>query len=119
MERPKKKSISNPLTQRFEEMAALNAKKDEECGQQSSKKRRRKAKNKKQGTNNIDIIEGLDVNDQINLIGVKNKSISIQETSALGEIGIGIFAKGSLEALYVGSELSSAQLLNLTTGLNK
>ena len=90
-----------------------------ECEQQSSKKRRRKAKNKKQGTNNIDIIEGLDVNDQINLIGVKNKSISIQETSALGEIGIGIFAKGSLEALYVGSELSSAQLLNLTTGLNK
>jgi hypothetical protein len=40
---------------------------------------------KKQGTNNFDIIEELDANDQINLIGAKNKSISIQETIALGE----------------------------------
>ena len=90
-----------------------------QCEQQSGKKRRRKAKNKKQGTNNIDIIEGLDVNDQINLIGAENKSISVQETIALGETGVGIFAKGSLEALYTGDELSSAQLLDMTTGLNK
>jgi Ca2+-binding RTX toxin-like protein len=90
-----------------------------ECEQQSSKKRRGKAKNKKQVTNNIDIIEELDANDQIYLIGAKNKSILIQETSALGETGIGIFAKGSLEVLYIGIELSSAQLLSLTTGLNK
>jgi hypothetical protein len=33
--------------------------------------------------------------------------------------GVGIFAKGSLEALYIGDELSSAQVLNMTTGLNK
>jgi hypothetical protein len=74
---------------------------------------------KKQSANNIDIIEELDLNDKINLIGAKNKSILIQETSSLGEAGLGIFAKGSLEALYIGDDLSSAQLLNITTGLNK
>ena len=90
-----------------------------QCEQQSSKKRRKKAMNKKQGTNTFDIIEELDANDQINLIGAKNRSISVQETIALGETGVGIFAKGSLEALYIGDELSSAQVLNMTTGLNK
>ena len=82
-------------------------------------KRRRKANNKKQGANSIDIIEELDINDQINLISAKNKTISIQETSSVGEAGIGIFAKGSHEALYIGDDLSLAQLLNMTTGLNK
>ena len=90
-----------------------------QCEQQSNKKRRRKANKKKQSANNIDIIEELDLNDKINLIGAKNKSIFIQETSSLGEAGLGIFAKGSLEALYIGDDLSSAQLLNITTGLNK
>ena len=90
-----------------------------QCEQQSNKKRRRKANKKKQSANNIDIIEELDLNDKINLIGAKNKSIFIQETSPLGEAGLGIFAKGSLEALYIGDDLSSAQLLNITTGLNK
>jgi Ca2+-binding RTX toxin-like protein len=56
-----------------------------QCEQQSSKKRRKKAMNKKQGTNTFDIIEELDANDQINLIGAKNRSISVQETIALGE----------------------------------
>ena len=72
-----------------------------------------------QKSSNIDIIEELDINDQINLIGTKNISISIRETSALGEAGIGIFANGLLETLYIGSNLSSAQLLDITTGLNK
>ena len=46
VERPKKKSISNPLTKRFEEMAALNAKKDEECGQLLQRKKKvRKSRN--------------------------------------------------------------------------
>ena len=45
-ERPKKKLISNPLTKRFEEMAALNAKKDEECGQLLQRKKKvRKSRN--------------------------------------------------------------------------
>merc|ERR1711993_1448 len=46
VERPKKKSISNPLTKRFEEMAALNAKKDEESGQLLQRKKKvRKSRN--------------------------------------------------------------------------
>jgi Ca2+-binding RTX toxin-like protein len=88
------------------------------CEQKSNQKQRRKTQNNKLSSNKVDIIEELDKNDQINLIDTQNKSISIQTTSALGETGIGIFANGSLEALYIGSELSSTQLLKITTGLN-
>ena len=46
VERPKKKSISNPLTQRFEEMAALNAKKEEESGELLRRRKKvRKSRN--------------------------------------------------------------------------
>ena len=80
---------------------------------------RRKTTNKykkdKSITNNVDIIKSLDKNDQINLIGVINKSISIQATSAVGSVGFEIYTNGSLEALYVGDDLSTRQLLNMTT----
>ena len=88
------------------------------CEQKSNQKQRRKTQNNNLSSNKVDIIEELDKNDQINLIDTQNKLISIQTTSALGETGIGIFANGSLEALYIGSELSSTQLLKITTGLN-
>ncbi len=86
------------------------------CEQKSENKRQRNTQKNKSVTNNVDIIKSLDDNDQINLIGVKNKSISIQATSTLGKVGIGIFTNGSLEALYVGDDLSTRQLLNMTTG---
>jgi Ca2+-binding RTX toxin-like protein len=87
-----------------------------ECGQKLESKQQRNTKKNKSITNNVDIIKSLDDNDQINLIGVKNKSISIQATSTLGKVGLGIFTNGSLEALYVGDDLSTRQLLNMTTG---
>ena len=46
LERPKKKSISNPMTKRFEEMAALNAKKEEESGEHLLRRKKvRKSRN--------------------------------------------------------------------------
>lgn len=86
-----------------------------ECNQKLESKRQKNTQKHKSITNNVDIIKSLDENDQINLIGVKDKSISIQATSTLGKVGLGIFTKGSLEALYVGDDLSTRQLLNMTT----
>ena len=86
-----------------------------ECEQKLESKRQRNTQKNKSITNNVDIIKPLDENDQINLIGVKNKSISIQATSTLGKVGLGIFTNGSLEALYIGDDLSTSQLLNMTT----
>ena len=86
-----------------------------ECEQKLESKRQSNTQKNKSITNNVDIIKSLDENDQINLIGVKNKSISIQATSTLGKVGLGIFTNGSLEALYIGDDLSTRQLLNMTT----
>ena len=86
-----------------------------ECEQKLESKRQKNTQKNRSTTNNVDIIKSLDENDQINLIGVKNKSISIEATSTLGKVGLGIFTNGSLEALYVGDDLSTRQLLNMTT----
>ena len=86
-----------------------------ECEQKLESKRQSNTQKNKSIANNVDIIKSLDENDQINLIGVKNKSISIEATSTLGKVGLGIFTNGSLEALYIGDDLSTRQLLNMTT----
>ncbi len=64
----------------------------------------------------VDIIEGLDANDEIKIIGVFTPELSFQETTAKGLIGIGIYAKGSLEALYTAGDLSVTQIQGMTTG---
>jgi hypothetical protein len=78
------------------------------------------AKKNKIANKNFDIIDELDINDQINLIGTKTTRISIQATTTLGLNGLGIIFNGSLQALYLGDNMSSKQLLDMTTGtLNK
>ena len=63
-----------------------------------------------------DIIEGLDAFDQIRILGVSTDRLSFAEASAHGLSGLGIFADGSLEALYTGSSLNLEQLASITTG---
>jgi len=64
-----------------------------------------------------DIIEGLDANDQIKIIGCHTSEISVRSAAtAHGLSGIGIYAGGALEALYIGSNLSVPQITAMTTG---
>jgi len=63
-----------------------------------------------------DIIEKLDANDQIKIIGVATDDLSFSAAIAHGQDGIGIFANGVLEALYTGGDLSAAQLEAMNTG---
>ena len=77
---------------------------------------RNRRKKNKTANKNFDIIDELDINDQINLIGTKTKRISIQATTTLGLNGLGIISNGSLQALYLGDNMSSKQLFNMTTG---
>ena len=63
-----------------------------------------------------DVIERLDANDQIKIIGVATEDLAFRQASIHGLSGIGIFADGSLEAIYTGGDLSSQQLQSMTTG---
>ena len=63
-----------------------------------------------------DIIEGLDANDVIKIIGASTGSLRFGNTSAHGISGIGIFAGDSLEALYTGGDLSVDQIRAMTSG---
>ena len=64
-----------------------------------------------------DVLEGLDSDDQIKIVGVFTSDISVLSGAAAhGYKGIGIYAKGALEALYTGSDLSVAQIESMTTG---
>ena len=63
-----------------------------------------------------DIIQGLDQSDSIKIIGCSSQDLSFSEATAHGLSGIGIFAKGSLEALYTGGDLSITQLTGMTSG---
>ena len=65
-----------------------------------------------------DIIEGLDSNDEIIIIGVESNEITVRNNaSAHGETGIGIYADGALEGLYTGGDLSVSQIRRMTTGV--
>ena len=64
-----------------------------------------------------DIIEGLDSTDQIRIVGAATSDLTFSASaSAHGISGIGIYAKGALEALYTGGDLSVAQIQSMTTG---
>ena len=64
-----------------------------------------------------DIIEGLDSNDQIRIVGAATADLTFSAgASAHGVSGIGIYAKGALEALYTGGDLSVAQIQGMTSG---
>lgn len=63
-----------------------------------------------------DIIEELDRNDQIVILGVSTGDLTFARTSGHGVEGIGIFAKDILEALYIGDNLSIPQLQAITRG---
>ena len=67
---------------------------------------------------NLDTIKSLDTFDKIIILGVGTQDLSFFQTvSPSGTDGIGIFAKGSLEAIYVGQDLSIQQISRMTTGL--
>jgi hypothetical protein len=63
-----------------------------------------------------DVIERLDANDQIKIIGAATEDLAFRQASIHGLSGIGIFADGSLEAIYTGGDLSAQQLQSMTTG---
>ena len=64
-----------------------------------------------------DVLKGLDSDDQIKIIGVFTADISVRSgATAHGLTGIGIYAKGALEGLYTGGDLSVAQITAMTTG---
>ena len=64
-----------------------------------------------------DFIEGLDDIDEIKIIGVSTSDISVVDNvTARNVTGIGIYAKGTLEAVYIGGSLSTSQIQNMTTG---
>ena len=64
-----------------------------------------------------DIIEGLDPVDKIVIVGVGTNDLTFAASStAHGAIGIGIYGKGALEALYTGGDLTLAQIQSMTSG---
>ena len=65
-----------------------------------------------------DIIEGLDANDQIKILGVASNQITFANATAHDVNGIGIYADGALEPVYTGNNLSIDQLQSMTSGDN-
>ena len=64
-----------------------------------------------------DIIEELDSIDKIIIQGVNTSDLRFEaNVKGQGLTGIGIYAKGALEALYTGGDLTVAQLTAMTTG---
>ena len=63
-----------------------------------------------------DFIEGLDAIDEIKIIGVMSSDLTFGNTSHRGITGVGIYAKGTLEAIYTGGDLSVAQITGMTSG---
>ena len=63
-----------------------------------------------------DVIEGLDANDEIKIIGADTSDLTFAYGSAHGSSGITISAKGVVEAVYTGGDLSLNQIKSMTTG---
>ena len=54
---------------------------------------------------------------RIKIIGVFSQDLSFKENvTARGVSGMGIYAKGTLEAVYTGGNLSIGQLTQMTSG---
>ncbi len=75
---------------------------------------------KKAGNNpngeKVDIMEGLDANDEIKIVGVFTSDLTFGQAKAKGVSGVGIYAKGALEGLYTGGDLTVSQIQAMTTG---
>ena len=65
-----------------------------------------------------DFIEGLDTIDLIKIIGVSTEDLSFKNTTHRGQNGIGIYAKGTLEAIYTGTNFSISDIKKITEGDN-
>lgn len=63
-----------------------------------------------------DIIEGLDPFDKVIIQGCTSNELTFANTTAHGLNGIGIFARGALEALYTGNDLTINELTAMTRG---
>ena len=64
-----------------------------------------------------DFIEGLDANDEIKIIGASSSDLTFAgNVTHRGVTGIGIYAKGTLEAVFTGKNLSVSQIQSITTG---
>ncbi len=63
-----------------------------------------------------DYIEGLDTIDQIKILGVFSSDLKFENTKSRDVNGIGIFANDSLEAVYIGGDLTIDQLKAMTSG---
>lgn len=67
------------------------------------------------GSQNFDIIEGLDPFDIVLISGTGAEPISARDISTDGLAGVGIFVGNNLEALYTGGILRSQQIQDLTS----
>ena len=63
-----------------------------------------------------DVIEPLDANDQIKIIGAATEDLAFRRASIHDLSGVGIFADGVIEAIYTGGDLSSQQRQSMTSG---
>ena len=64
-----------------------------------------------------DIIEGLDAMDQIKIVGASQNQLSFREgVNHKGVEGIGIYADGALEALYIVGDLTIGQISQIEIG---
>ena len=64
-----------------------------------------------------DFLEGLDKDDEVKIVGVATENLEFKEgVTARGVTGIGIYAGGSLEAVYTGKNLGLGDITQMTTG---
>lgn len=64
-----------------------------------------------------DVIEGLDPFDEIVIVGANSRDLSVSPNASRSDLsGVGIYAKGILEAIYVGGDLTPAQLISMLSG---
>ena len=73
-----------------------------------------------QDGNKVDVIGALDTFDRITIQGVSDGLLTYGSTTTTIQgqqvSGLGIFAAGTLEAIYTGNNLSASQLDAMTTG---
>ena len=63
-----------------------------------------------------DIISELDNFDQIKILGAASEDLSVSSVSVHNLSGLGIYASGFLEAVYIGTNVSAEQLSTMITG---
>ncbi len=78
--------------------------------------------NKRRNRSSVDEISALGFEDQVGILGAVTRRVRLSPTlinsTAYGQLdGIGIFVGKRLEAVYTGSEISRAELRDLTVGL--